>query len=123
MDSEQILKGINDDDVISFTKSHEKKTFCIAEFRTIIRTTADAMKRAYAESLISQGHQLHTDWSGRHPTYDGWFDDSGAKCKLLCLGDSQWKHGKVRIRIELEFIPDGEEDSNQIDENPLDTFR
>ena len=123
MDSEQILNGINDNDVINFTKPGEKKTFCISEFRTIIKTATDTMKKAYAESLISQGHQLYTDWSHRNATYDGWFDGSGAKCELLRLGDSQWKHGKVRIRIEVEFIPDDDEDSSEINEPSLDTFR
>ena len=126
MDSDQILSGINDDDVINFTKPGEKKTFCISEFRTIIKTAADTMEEAYAKSLISQGHQLYTDWNYRNnipPTYHGWFDGSGAKCKLLRLGDSQWKHGKIRIRIEVEFIPDDEEDSNEINEPSLDTFR
>jgi hypothetical protein len=60
MDSEQILKGINDDDVIHITGVTKKRTFCISEFRTIIKTAAIAMKNAYASSLRNQRYLLHT---------------------------------------------------------------
>ena len=39
MDSNQALNGINDDDVISFTKPYAKNTFCVLEFRKIIDNT------------------------------------------------------------------------------------
>jgi hypothetical protein len=55
--------------------------------------------------------------------YNAWLTDSGIECKLLRLGDSQWKFGKIRVRIGVEFIPDDEEDSNEINEPSLDTFR
>ena len=118
MDSNQILNGVNDDDVISFTQSHEKNTFCISQFREIVETTGKEMENAYIESLQNQGHHLYTgrSWTSRHEerrTYAGWFDE-GAECKLLRLGESQWKQGKVRIRIEVEFIPDDE--STEIEE-------
>lgn len=125
MDGDDILKGMSDEDVISFTLPARQNTFCVSQFRQIVEIAKSSMKNAYGESLINQGHHLHTayDHNNRRAIYDGWFNDSGIKCKSLHLGDSQWKHGKVRVRIEVEFIPDGEEDSNQIDENPLDTFR
>ena len=122
MDSDQILNGINDDDVINFTKPHEKKTFCISDFRTIIKTAAVAMKDAYANSLRNQRYLLHTSEIDESD-YNGWLADSGIECKLLRLGDSQWKSGKIRVRIGVEFIPDDEEDSNEVDEPSLDTFR
>ena len=120
MDSNQALNGINDDDVISFTVPRDKNTFCVSQFRKIIDYTKTQMKNAYSKSLIDQGHLLHTNWDGIRWNYDNWFT-SGAECKLLRLGESQWKPGKVRIRIEVEFIPDDE--STEIDEPSLDTFR
>ena len=122
----EILNGTNDDDVISFTQSHEKKTFCVSQFREILQTTGTAMENAYIESLENQGHRLYTSqyWTTRgeeRRAYVGWFDETGAECKLLRLGGSQWEQGKVRIRIEVEFIPDDE--STEIDEPSLDTFR
>ena len=124
MDSNQALNGINDDDVISFTKPYAKNTFCVSEFRKIIDNTKTQMKSVYSQSLIGQGHHLYSSCTivsgGRSDSYDEWFT-SGAECKLLRLGESQWKQGKVRIRVEVEFIPDDE--STEIDEPSLDTFR
>ena len=122
MDSEQILKGINDDDVIHITGVTKKRTFCISEFRTIIKTAAIAMKNAYASSLRNQRYLLHTSEIDESD-YNAWLTDSGIECKLLRLGDSQWKFGKIRVRIEVEFFPDDEEDPNEINEPSLDTFR
>ena len=121
MDSEQVLKGIDDSDVIHISGVPKKRTFCISEFRTMIKTAAIAMKDAYASSLQGQGYRLYTEVTNEN-IYDGWLSDSGIECNLLRLGDSQWKHGKVRIRIEVEFIPD-DDDSNEVDEPSLDTFR
>lgn len=122
MDSEQVLKGINDGDVIHISGIPQKRTFCVSEFRTMIKTAAIAMKKAYASSLPGHGYRLYTEVTNEN-IYDGWFADSGIECKLLRLGDSQWKSGKIRVRIGVEFIPDDEEDSNEINEPSLDTFR
>ena len=122
MDSEQILKGINDGDVIHISGVPKKRTFCISEFRTMIKTAVIAMKYTYIDSLKSQRHLLHTSEIDES-NYNGWLADSGIECKLLRLGDSQWKSGKIRVRIGVEFIPDDEEDSNEINEPSLDTFR
>ncbi len=83
------------------------------------------MINSYVQSLQDQDQHLHTGYSSDHrfTIYNSWLADSGIECKLLRLGDSQWKHGKFRIRIEAEFIPDVEEDSNEVDEPSLDTFR
>ena len=120
MDLNQTLTGINDDDVISLIKPHQKNTFCVSQFKQIIEITVIKMKSAYSQSLIDQGYPLNTSWNGNYPNYDDWFQ-SGVECKLLRLGESQWKQGKVRIRVEVEFIPDDE--STEIDEPSLDTFR
>ena len=122
MDSNQALNGINDDDVISFTVPRDKNTFCVSQFRGIIDSATTQMKYAYVESLMEQSHSLYTngDIGCNHDHYDEWFT-SGAECKLLRLGESQWKKGKVRIRVEVEFVPDDE--STETDENSLDTFR
>ena len=103
MSHDKMLDGFGNEDVITIiNQSNRTKTFCISEFREVMATAKGAMKNAYVESLINQGHDLHTGWDGRSKqrTYNGWFDDSGAECRLLHLGDSQWQHGKVRIRIE-----------------------
>jgi hypothetical protein len=124
MNHDQILDGFGDEDVITIINSNTRtKTFCTSEFREIMATAKGAMKNAYAQVLISQGDHLHTGYDGIKHTYDGWFDDSGAESRLLRLGDSQWQHGKVRIRVEIEFIPNNEEDSDEVDEPSLDTFR
>ena len=61
MDSEQILKEVNDDDdVIHISGVRQKRTFCISEFRTMMKTAMDAIKKTYAQSLNNQGYPLHT---------------------------------------------------------------
>ncbi len=42
---------------------------------------------------------------------------------MLHLGGDQWIQGKIRIRVEVEFIPDNEEDSDGIKESDLDEIR
>ena len=50
---------------------------------------------------------------------DNWFN-KGVDCELLEPGKN-WKKGKVKINIQLEFIPD-EPEINEI-ESPLDDIR
>ena len=47
--------------------------------------------------------------------------NEGLKCEILKLGLNNWKKGKVRINISLEFCPDEPEISQY--ESPLDEIR
>jgi hypothetical protein len=49
-----------------------------------------------------------------------WINE-GLKCEILKLGSNNWKKGKVRINISLEFCPDEPEISEY--ESPLDEIR
>jgi hypothetical protein len=49
-----------------------------------------------------------------------WIEE-GLDCELLNLGDSQWKKGKVRVKMSVEFIPDEPESSDY--QSPLDEIR
>ena len=49
-----------------------------------------------------------------------WINE-GLECEILKLGSNNWKKGKVRINISLEFCPDEPEISEY--ESPLDEIR
>mgnify|MGYP002654622304 CR=1 FL=1 len=49
-----------------------------------------------------------------------WIEE-GIDCELLNLGDPQWKKGKVRVRVVVEFLPDEPESSDY--QSPLDEIR
>jgi KGK domain len=126
MEDEKILSGINGDDVVTVINQLTHKTFCVSQFRGIVNTALIEMENAYAASLQSQGHPLPTEWKSsgnrEYPGYDGWFE-SGTNCKILRLGDTQWTQGKMRIRVEVEFIPDNEDAAEQTNESALDEIR
>lgn len=47
----------------------------------------------------------------------------GMPCELLKIGAPDWKKGKVRIRVEFEFIPDEPEAPAASEVNELDALR
>ncbi|MGK7932772.1 MAG: KGK domain-containing protein [Microcystaceae cyanobacterium] len=49
-----------------------------------------------------------------------WIDE-GLECEVLNLGANQWKKGKVRIKVTVEFCPDESEIIEP--ESPLDDIR
>ncbi|MGK7932775.1 MAG: KGK domain-containing protein [Microcystaceae cyanobacterium] len=51
---------------------------------------------------------------------NSWSKD-GVHCEVLKLGSQQWQKGKIRIKFEIEFIPDEPEISEP--ESPLDDIR
>jgi hypothetical protein len=122
MDRDRIIFGVSDEDVVTFT---DNKTFCISQFRDIVFTAISDIQNKYSHSLKEQGFPIATGFIMgvdrlRRKDDSEWFG-SGAECKMLRLGESQWTSGKIRIRVEVEFIP--EEDSNEINESALDKIR
>jgi hypothetical protein len=124
MDRNKILFGIHEEDVVTFTDKH---TFCISQFRDIIFASISDIQNKYTNSLKEQGFPIATGFyetvtSFRRKPDSEWFD-SGAECKMLRLGEKGWKKGKIRIRVDVEFVPDNEENSDEIDESDLDEIR
>ena len=126
MQQDKILTGMSDEDVVTIANQLTHKTFCISQFREIVNTTLAEMKNTYAASLQAQGHPLPTEWKSsgnrQYPGYDEWFE-AGTNCKILRVGDTQWTQGKIRIRVEVEFISDRKDDSDGANELDLDKIR
>ena len=53
-----------------------------------------------------------------YQTRKRWIEE-GVNCERLSPGDPQWKKGKVRVRVVVEFLPDEPESP----ESPLDEIR
>lgn len=124
MDRNKILLGVSEEDVVTFT---DKSTFCISQFRDIVFEAISDIQNRYAESLKRQGFPIATGFFEavdriRKKDDSEWFG-SGAECKMLRLGGNQWIQGKIRIRVEIEFVPDSEENSDKISVSALDKIR
>ena len=69
-------------------------------------------------------HISHNDWNKKNDNWvvgrKQWLDE-GKNCEILNIGSKNWKKGKIRINITLEFCPD-EPDELQ-PESPLDDIR
>lgn len=62
-----------------------------------------------------------TELDNRHyKTRKKWIEQ-GINCERLNPGDPQWKKGKVRIKVTVEFVPDEPESSDY--QSPLDEIR
>ncbi|MFN9175995.1 MAG: KGK domain-containing protein [Synechocystis sp.] len=62
-----------------------------------------------------------TDLDDRHyKTRKKWIEE-GINCERLNPGDPQWKKGKVRVRVVVEFAPDEPESPDY--QSPLDEIR
>ncbi len=139
MNPDKILAESGNDDVITIFginpenryhrgEEYNEKTYRISQFKGIIENGLRQIEKDYQESLKEQDKDL--DFPIRHGDGNGYitssctllFDESGVDCKILRLGDSKWQTGRVRIRMEVEFIPDTEDD-DAFNEPSLDTFR
>ena len=128
MEYEKVLSGISDEDVITIINHNGNNTFCVSEFREVFSTAITAIEKAYCLSIEEQGYDLSTGFEFGHrnfPSYSEWFN-AGADCNMLRLGNSKWTHGKIRIRVEVEFVPEEEvpkEHSDEANKSALDEIR
>jgi KGK domain len=130
MNPDRILAKNSADDVITIfgyapndEVNYNEKTYSISKFREVIINGLKPLERECIETLKEQNPGLNFLFRNRsgitNDTCNSLFEELGVDCKILRLGDRQWKEGRVRIRMEVEFIPDIEE----LDEPSLDTFR
>jgi hypothetical protein len=54
------------------------------------------------DALAQLVSEREDEWSDEQ---EGWFNERGLSCEVLRFGNQGWQKGRVRIR--LEFIPDG----------------
>ncbi|MDX2257247.1 MAG: KGK domain-containing protein [Pseudanabaenaceae cyanobacterium bins.39] len=113
---DQKLESLNSDDVVCFTDEDDgyntpiyniKQRFSIGrlfEFSEFV----EAISRMVG--LSSESMEILTQ---------------GIPCRVMTTRQQGWRWGKIRLKIELQFIPDEtiEDNIGKISDNPLDEIR
>jgi hypothetical protein len=121
----------NDNDVISFLGDYTYKVAKIK--RSIDQVRNQSIGNQFHHELKNKGiilnlEKLHP--KGYHSACEQWLNE-GIDCEILNVGATDWKKGKMRIKISVEFLLeeenatiDNESNSNPSPpESPLDDFR
>ncbi len=139
MEEHNFLSRFNDDDVLSFKpkSSTLKSAMCrLGELRNALKfffINNEKLQSLLYNDLKNQGPETFSSYhDGQNNRRQNWFEE-GVDCELLCLGSPQWKSGKIRIRVSVEFCPDEPEIDVDLDgsnaqdkpvlEFPLDDVR
>ncbi|MFH7028656.1 MAG: KGK domain-containing protein [Heteroscytonema crispum UTEX LB 1556] len=104
----------NDDDVLASGDN----TYKIGKFRKAVNESFNSSMGYRLDSeLESKGVRINTQSSKI------WFTE-GIDCEILNLGSKTWKKAKVKIKINVEFYTEEEENPEIIEpESPLDDIR
>lgn len=118
----------NDGDVFSFPGD---ATFKVGNFKEKVhKAFGQSVGNQFTHDLIAQ--KVNIDPAKLHPkghqgTVQAWFNE-GLDCEILILGSQNWKKGKIKIDVNVEFYI--EEDDIEIasieknqPESPLDDLR
>ncbi|MBW4657165.1 MAG: hypothetical protein KME15_00690 [Drouetiella hepatica Uher 2000/2452] len=113
-DALEALNELNDKDVIAFGNDILK----VDSFRSAVQ---DAISFGVLDGL----NKHLTKW--KVPALHQWFTE-GTNCEVLSLGSGDWKKGKIKFTVLVEFLPDEPEIpylpvSNAQVESPLDDIR
>lgn len=124
----EFLTELNDENIVQFQPRNlpelAPNTMKFGRFRKAFEA---AITSEYVNGKINlaldsvETYTYHYDDSGSHIQY--WFQD-GIDCEMLKLGDAQWRRGKLRMQVSLEFVPDElPQASEDSDESPLAEIR
>jgi hypothetical protein len=107
------------------------------QFETIKEEAVIALKENFAREITNHPTfkaedlllELQSKLLGIHKDYweredyknqKTWINE-GYECELLSPGQKQWKKGKVRVKLTLEFCPN--DPTDMLSESPLDDIR
>ncbi len=106
----------------------------ITDFETIINFTENLPKRVVTSNPTTKVQAIInnlicrildvtrlTDLEQKYYKARKKWIEEGINCERLNPGDPQWKKGKVRVRVVVEFLPDEPELSDY--QSPLDEIR
>lgn len=102
---EEFKPLINSDDVVSVSPSN--RFIANTDLYKVGQLTNESKKRLLQKARREIANSL-------------WVTE-GVDCELLQLGAKNWRKGKIRIKVELEFCPDESEEIQS--ESPLDELR
>ncbi|MBD2491760.1 KGK domain-containing protein [Aulosira sp. FACHB-615] len=90
---EDIFKSIecNDDDVVEI----KDNTYKISKIKSGVSQSSN-------EDLSYRLQQQLNSRSIYFPSGD-YFSDEGIDCKILTLGSQNWKNGKIKFKLSIEF--------------------
>lgn len=101
----------NENDAIELKNEWEKFFLDSSMFK--LKDFIYAIKCKFLHLQPHQWEEEKHDWAKHRKK---WLSE-GMDCEILQLGSYQWKKGRLRINITVEFAPDDEADS------PLDDVR
>jgi KGK domain len=126
MEDRYNLRECNDDDVFSFGDA----TFKVGKFRRALNQSLNNdLGNQITHQLSSKGVKIPDSIlypPGENAPHARWFD-KGMDCEILNLGAKNWKKGRVKIKISVEFYVEEETDTSNTEvsesESPLDDLR
>lgn len=69
---------------------------------SVLMSNATFKASEFLDALAQLVSEREDEWSDEQ---EGWFNERGLGCEVLRFGNQGWQKGRVRIR--MEFIPDG----------------
>ncbi|MGK7932774.1 MAG: KGK domain-containing protein [Microcystaceae cyanobacterium] len=114
-DLHKFTPNFNDDDVIQFGESITR----FGKFESIVKSGIDQF---IFDTLSQQQINAPTKQYISHKNYHSYtWLNTGVPCEVLKIDSQGWQKGKIRIKFEIEFIPDEPEITEP--ESPLDDIR
>jgi hypothetical protein len=99
-DQHQFNLNFNDDDVIQFGSSITR----FNNFESIVKSGIDEfIFSTLSKQQINAPRQYYDPKTKRNWSCQ-WLG-GGVPCELLRIGSQGWEKGKIRIKFEIEFIP------------------
>ena len=124
MEDNYYLKDCNDDDVLSF----DDVTFKVGTFkRALTKSLDNNLGNQISYHLSANGVKIPDSVLNpyrQNTSHVRWFH-RGMDCEILNLGAKNWKKGKVKIKVSVEFYIEDQTDNLEISEpeSPLDDLR
>lgn len=128
------LTDLHDDEVLMFEneliKATKLKQALDGAFSRKVQDAIEEVLNSHDVKVNVEKKWNHLGRGSSSYTYgkNSWFQE-GVSCEVLKLGAPQWKKGKLRLKVSLEFLPDELEDqevkseTDGTNESPLDSIR
>ncbi|CCQ49518.1 KGK domain-containing protein [Crocosphaera watsonii] len=102
---------------------HDKSdsVLLVSESSIKVKILMEKMKYAFSTEGFKELKSSISNIANLYYSGDIWFNN-GVDCELLEAGKN-WKKGKVKINIQLEFIPDEPEPEIKDNDSVLDDMR
>ena len=113
----------NDNDVISFGKN----TFKIERITTAVNKSSNQALANQIKNILN-AQKVNIQRTGSDSWFqegsDSWFQE-GIDCEILTLGAKEWRKGKMKFKLSVEFYIEEEDTINNdtSTESPLDDIR